>query len=54
MAWSPEQDVVVLATRENKLLLMTRDFDPITEVSMYPEEFGEGLHITPTIASSVL
>ena len=43
MAWSPEQDMVVLATKENKLVLMTRDFDPITEMSMYPEEFGEGL-----------
>ena len=42
MGWSPEQDVVVLVTREDKLVLMTRDFDSITEVAMHPQDFGEG------------
>ena len=43
MGWSPEQDVVVLVTREQKLLLMTREFDPLMETSLHPDEFGEGL-----------
>ena len=42
MAWSPDQDLVVFVTGEQKLLLMTREFDPVTEVAMCPEEFGEG------------
>ena len=42
MGWSPEQDVVVLVTKEDKLVLMTRDFDSITEVAMHPQDFGEG------------
>lgn len=42
MAWSPDQDLVVFVTRDQKLLLMTREFDPVTEVAMCPEEFGEG------------
>ena len=42
MGWSPEQDVVVLVTREDKLVLMTRDFDSITEVALHPQDFGEG------------
>ncbi|KAL5482011.1 hypothetical protein EMCRGX_G022290 [Ephydatia muelleri] len=41
MAWSPDQDLVVFVTGEQKLLLMTREFDPVTEVAMCPEEFGE-------------
>ena len=42
MGWSPEQDVVVLVTKEEKLVLMTRDFDSITEVSLHQDDFGEG------------
>ena len=42
MAWSPDQDVLVLITGVGNLLLMTRDFDPLTEVPLYPQEFGEG------------
>ena len=45
MGWSPEQDVVVLVTREDKLVLMTRDFDSITEVPLHPEDFGEGVFV---------
>ena len=43
MGWSPEQDVVVLVTKEDKLVLMTRDFDSITETSLHPDHFGEGM-----------
>ena len=55
MGWSPEQDVVVLVTKEDKLVLMTRDFDCITEVALHPEEFGEGtdiiiVHVAPDLS----
>lgn len=43
MAWSPDQDLVVMVTGAGNLLLMTRDFDPLTEVAMFPKEFGEGI-----------
>ena len=43
MAWSPEQDLVVFVSQEDKLLLMTREFDIITELSLHPKGFGEGL-----------
>ena len=42
MAWSPDQELVVLASGQGKLLMMTRDFDPISETALHPEEFGEG------------
>lgn len=42
MAWSPEQDVVVMVTGENKLILMTKDFDPLAEKTLHQEEFGDG------------
>lgn len=42
MGWSPEQDVVVLVTGENKLILMTKEFDPLTEKALHQEDFGEG------------
>ena len=42
MSWSPDQEVLVLVTGAHKLLLMTREFDPITETPLYPQEFGEG------------
>lgn len=45
MAWSPEQDLVVLVTGEEKLVLMTKDFDPLAEKSLHQEDFGEGMAV---------
>lgn len=42
MGWSPEQDLVVVVTGGDKLILMTKDFDPLTETRLHQEEFGEG------------
>jgi len=44
MAWSPEQDLVVVVTGADKIILMTREFDPLTEKTLYQEDFGEGLY----------
>uniref|UniRef100_A0A8C4NMY7 Elongator complex protein 1 n=1 Tax=Eptatretus burgeri TaxID=7764 RepID=A0A8C4NMY7_EPTBU len=46
MVWSPDQEIVVLATGQKTLILMNKDFDPITEVSLDPEDFGEAKFIT--------
>ncbi len=45
MSWSPDQDVVVMVTGNNTLLIMTRDFDPLMETPIETEEFGEGILI---------
>lgn len=44
MSWSPDQDVVAMVTGSNCILMMTREFDPVLEVSIDSEEFGEGIH----------
>lgn len=46
MSWSPDQEFVVLVTRDDKLVLMTLNFDPITETTLHPDEFGEGIITT--------
>ncbi len=42
ISWSPDQDIVVMVTGNHTLLLMTRDFDSLTEVPIESQEFGEG------------
>ncbi|XP_014675329.1 PREDICTED: elongator complex protein 1-like, partial [Priapulus caudatus] len=46
VSWSPDQELVVIATGSDTLIMMTKDFDPLTEVSMNPEEFGEAKPVT--------
>ncbi|KAK7115940.1 elongator complex protein 1-like [Littorina saxatilis] len=41
MQWSPDQELLVLTTGAETLLLMTREFDPITEIPMHSTDFGE-------------
>ncbi|GIY88877.1 elongator complex protein 1 [Caerostris darwini] len=40
-AWSPDQEFLVLLTGENTLILMTKEFDAITEKNLCTDEFGE-------------
>ena len=42
MGWSPEQDLVIMVTGGDKLILMTKDFDPLEETFLHQEEFGAG------------
>ncbi|NXD05323.1 ELP1 protein, partial [Certhia familiaris] len=42
MSWSPDQELVLLATGQQTLIMMTRDFEPITENQIHQDEFGEG------------
>ena len=41
-----------LTTGAATLILMTKDFDPITETAMHPQEFGERKWVFPTASYS--
>ncbi|XP_044161324.1 elongator complex protein 1 isoform X1 [Bufo gargarizans] len=46
MSWSPDQELVLLITGQQTLILMTKDFEPIAEIQIHQEDFGEGKFIT--------
>ncbi|XP_069834097.1 elongator complex protein 1 isoform X2 [Dendropsophus ebraccatus] len=46
MSWSPDQELVLLITGQQTLILMTKDFEPIAEIKIHQEDFGEGKFIT--------
>ncbi|XP_030620667.1 elongator complex protein 1 isoform X2 [Chanos chanos] len=46
MSWSPDQELVTLSTGQETIIMMTKDFEPITEVEIHQEDFGEGKFIT--------
>lgn len=46
MSWSPDQELVLLVTGQQTLILMTKDFEPISEIPIHQEDFGEGKFIT--------
>ncbi|XP_053559202.1 elongator complex protein 1 [Bombina bombina] len=46
MSWSPDQELVLLVTGQQSLIMMTKDFEPITETPIHQEDFGEGKFIT--------
>uniref|UniRef100_A0A452UM88 Elongator complex protein 1 n=1 Tax=Ursus maritimus TaxID=29073 RepID=A0A452UM88_URSMA len=46
MSWSPDQELVLLATGQQTLVMMTKDFEPIMEQQIHQDDFGEGKFIT--------
>nr|XP_006133345.1 elongator complex protein 1 [Pelodiscus sinensis] len=46
VSWSPDQELVLLATGQQTLIMMTKDFEPITEREIHQDDFGEGKFIT--------
>ena len=44
MSWSPDQELVLFVTDDHKLILMTKDFDIISEQIASQMGFGEGSH----------
>ncbi|MEE6508366.1 hypothetical protein FKM82_020719, partial [Ascaphus truei] len=46
MSWSPDQELVLLVTGQQTLIMMTKDFEPITETPIHQDDFGEGKFIT--------
>lgn len=45
MEWSPDQELLVLVTKDKNMILMSM-FDPVHEISLFNEEFGEKQFIT--------
>ncbi|KAL6090825.1 hypothetical protein STEG23_013251 [Scotinomys teguina] len=41
MSWSPDQELVLLGTGQQTLIMMTRDFEVITEQQIHQDDFGE-------------
>lgn len=46
MSWSPDQELLLLATAQQTLIMMTRDFEVITEQQIHQDDFGEGKFVT--------
>ncbi|XP_006887046.1 PREDICTED: elongator complex protein 1 [Elephantulus edwardii] len=46
MSWSPDQELVLLATGQQTLIMMTKDFEPILEQQIHQGDFGESKFIT--------
>ncbi|XP_069025578.1 LOW QUALITY PROTEIN: elongator complex protein 1 [Embiotoca jacksoni] len=46
MSWSPDGELVTLTTGQETIIMMTKDFEPITEVRIHQDDFGEGKFIT--------
>lgn len=46
VAWSPDEDLIVILTHEDSLILMSRSLDEICEKILNPEEFGAHEAIT--------
>ncbi|XP_030594916.1 elongator complex protein 1 isoform X2 [Archocentrus centrarchus] len=46
MSWSPDEELVILTTGQETIIMMTKDFEPITEVGIHQDDFGEGKFIS--------
>ncbi|KAK2848777.1 hypothetical protein Q5P01_008611 [Channa striata] len=46
MSWSPDEELVILTTGQETIIMMTKDFEPIIEVGIHQDDFGEGKFIT--------
>ncbi|XP_055007062.1 elongator complex protein 1 [Boleophthalmus pectinirostris] len=46
MSWSPDEELVIFTTGQDTFIMMTKDFEPIIEVGIHQEDFGEGKFIT--------
>lgn len=46
MEWSPDQDLLVLVSKDLKMTTMSCTFDPISEVELMDQDFGNKQFIT--------
>ncbi|XP_051907945.1 elongator complex protein 1 [Hippocampus zosterae] len=46
MSWSPDEELVILTTGQETIIMMTKNFEPITEFAIHQDDFGEGKFIT--------
>lgn len=45
-SWSPDEELLAIATRSNTLLYMTRDFDQVSEVTLTSEDLKASKHVS--------
>ncbi|XP_022422223.1 elongator complex protein 1-like isoform X1 [Delphinapterus leucas] len=46
MSWSPDRELVLLATGQQTLIMVTKEFEPIMEQQIHQDDFGESKFIT--------
>lgn len=46
MQWSPDEELLVLVTKDMKSIVMSCMFDPVHEMELVSQEFGEKEFIT--------
>jgi elongator complex protein 1 len=44
--WSPDEELLAISTRANTLILMTRDFESIANVTLSPEDVQVSAHVS--------
>lgn len=45
-AWAPDEELLAVVTRADTLILMSRDFEPITEAALTPEDLKASKHVS--------
>jgi elongator complex protein 1 len=45
-AWAPDEELLAIVTRADTLVLMSRDFEPVTEASMTPDDVKASKHVS--------
>ena len=45
-AWSPDEELLAICAKDEKFLLMSRDFDPLADVSFSPEDAKLSKHVS--------
>ncbi|KAH0358198.1 IkappaB kinase complex, IKAP component, partial [Aureobasidium melanogenum] len=45
-AWSPDEELLAISTRANTMILMTRDFESIANVTLSPEDVQVSAHVS--------
>lgn len=45
-AWSPDEELLAISTRANTLILMTRDFESIANITLSPEDVQVSAHVS--------
>lgn len=45
-AWSPDEDLLAICTKDEKFLLMSRDFEPVADVGFSPDDSKLSKHVS--------
>ena len=45
-AWAPDEELLAIVTRSDTLVLMSKDFEPVTETSLTAEDLNASKHVS--------